>query len=316
MKEILQNNKLYIIGFFIAFEILNIYNFINLKMPPQVFELFTFDENFYNHLIWHSIRLILCLPHILLSLITNLTYNESFSYYSFIILICILWEINNILSLLITKSSNIFRKLFSILFLLILVTNMNGRLLIPYLGYLILINEFFCYQTSKSIHSNYIIIGLILTMMSTGTFGVGLIYVVLMLFFSNKLRTFILGLSSTEKVIVICIFIYFFIMLKKIIDYYTSEGDLLYVLTHGLGYFMYGNNLVNILLIVFCILFLNYFIITRYLYDKKLPLILAVLIPCWCSVFGYSAATMLICPLFILITLYILVLKERIIQCH
>ena len=43
MKEILQNNKLYIIGFFIAFEILNIYNFINLKMPPQVFELFTFD---------------------------------------------------------------------------------------------------------------------------------------------------------------------------------------------------------------------------------------------------------------------------------
>ena len=116
MKEILQNNKLYIIGFFIAFEILNIYNFINLKMPPQVFELFTFDENFYNHLIWHSIRLILCLPPILLSLITNLTYNESFSYYSFIILICILWEINNILSLLITKSSNIFRKLFSILF--------------------------------------------------------------------------------------------------------------------------------------------------------------------------------------------------------
>ena len=91
---------------------------------------------------------------------------------------------------------------------------------------------------------------------------------------------------------------------------------MLYVLTHGLGYFMYENNLVNILLIVFCILFLNYLIIARYLYDKKLPLILAVLIPCWCSVFGYSAATMLICPLFILIILYILVLKERIIQCH
>lgn len=300
MKKILQENKLYILIFFILFETFDFLNLINLKMPPQVLDLFVFDEKFYNHLIWHGIRFILCLPAILLSYTVSWTYDSSFTIYSFFILTCIYLYIDNILGLLLDKINGKVLKIYLIVFLLFLSSKMNGKLLLPYLGYLILISEFLHIQTNEKVNCKFLIIALILTTMSTGTFGVGLIYAFLMLCFCNKLRNFIIELSNIQKIIMLSIFIYFAIMIKKLIDYYTSGGDLLVILTHGVGHFIAGKNLLIVLVVVSSIVFLNYFIITKNLNDKKFPLILAVLIPFWCSILGYSAATMLICPLFIL----------------
>ena len=317
MKKILQENKLYILIFFILFEIFDFLNLINLKMPPQVSAGMLIDFNhFIYHFLWHGIRFILCLPAILLSVFTNLKYDSAFTYYSFFVLVCIYLYINNIFICILEKLKNKVIKAVTMLFLLLLITVMNGRLLLPYLGFLIIINEFLYYKTSKIIRSSHIIIGLILTTMSTGTFGVGLIYAFLILCFFNKLRNFIIELSNIQKIIMLSIFIYFAIMTKKLIDYYTSGGDLFIILTHGAGRFIAGNNLLIVLVVVSSIVFLNYFIITRNLNDKKFPLILAVLIPFWCSILGYSAATMLICPLFILTIFYMVVLKERIMSCH
>lgn len=317
MKKILQENKLYILIFFILFEIFSLLNLINLKMPPQVsVGMLTDLEHFVYHFSWHGIRLLLCLPAILLSIFTNLTYDSSFTIYSFFILTCIYLYINNIFNLLLDKLNGKFLKIFVVVFLLFLTSKMNGRLLLPYLGYLILIGEFLNIQNCEKINCKYLIIGLILTTMSTGSFGVGLIYAFLMLCFSNKLRNFIIELSNIQKIVMSSIFIYFAIMIKKLIDYYTSKGDLLLILSHGTGRFIAWDNLLILLMSAISMICLNYFIITRYLNDKKFPLILAVLIPLWCSVLGYSAATMLICPLFILTIFYMLQFKERIISCH
>lgn len=316
MRRILQENKWYILIFFILFEIFDFLNLINLKMPPQVLDVFVFDEKFYNHLIWHGIRFILCLPAILLSYTVSLTYDSSFIIYSFFILTCIYLYINNILDLLLDKINGKVLKISLIVFLLFLSSKMNGRLLLPYLGYLILISEFLHIQTNEKVNYKSLIIALILTTMSTGTFGVGLIYSFLMLCFCNKLRNFIIELSNMQKIIMLSIFIYFAIMIKKLVDYYTSGGELLVILTHGAGRFIVGNDLLIVLVVVSSIVFLNYLIITRNLNDKKFPLILAVLIPFWCSILGYSAATMLICPLFILTVFYMFVFKERIMSCH
>lgn len=317
MIKVFRENKLYILIFFILFEIFDFLNLINLKMPPQVsVGMLTDLEHFVYHFPWHGIRLLLCLPAILLSIFTNLTYDSSFTIYSFFILTFIYLYVSNILSLLLDNLNSKFLKISLMIFLLALVSQMNGRLLLPYLGFLISIHEFLYNQRSKTIRSSYIIIALLLTTMSTGSFGVGLIYVFLMLCFNNKLKVFIIKLSNIQKIIMISIFIYFVIMIKKLIDYYTSEGDLLLILSHGTGRFIAWDNLLILLMIAISMSCLNYFIITRYLNDKRFPLILAVLIPLWCSVFGYSAATMLICPLFILTIFYMLLLKERIISCH
>ena len=224
MRRILQENKWYILIFFILFEIFDFLNLINLKMPPQVLDVFVFDEKFYNHLIWHGIRFILCLPAILLSYTVSLTYDSSFIIYSFFILTCIYLYINNILDLLLDKINGKVLKISLIVFLLFLSSKMNGRLLLPYLGYLILISEFLHIQTNEKVNYKSLIIALILTTMSTGTFGVGLIYSFLMLCFCNKLRNFIIELSNMQKIIMLSIFIYFAIMIKKLVDYYTSGG--------------------------------------------------------------------------------------------
>ena len=306
MRKFLQENKLYILVFFILFELLNFFNLINLKMPPQVSIGMLIDfEHFIYHFLWHGIRLFLCLPAILLSLVTNLRYDSAFTYYSFLVLVFMYLCINNIFVLILDKASNEGRKVVTIIFLLLLTSMMNGRLLLPYLGYLILISEFLHIQGSVNINYKYLISALILTTMSTGAFGVGLIYFFCMLYRCNKLRNFIVELSNIQKFIMISIFIYFAIMTKKLIDYYTSKGDLLFILSHGTGRFIAGNNLLIVLVVVSIIVFLSYFIITRSMNDKKFPLILAVLIPFLCSALGYSAATMLICPLFILSFLYI-----------
>lgn len=316
MKKILQENKLYIFMFFILFEAFDFFSLINLKMPPQVLELFVFNDNFYSHLMWHSIRFVLCLPAILLSYAADLTYDLSFTIYCFFILMCIYLYINNILCLFLDKLNGKFLKIFLILFLLFLTSKMNGRLLLPYLGYLILISEFLYIQSGGKINYKYLIVGLILTTMSTGTFGVGLVYVFFELYFCNKLRNFIVELSNIQKFIILSIFIYFAIMIKKLMDYYVSGGDFILILIHGAGKIIAENNLLIVPVVISSIVFLNYFIIIRNLNDKKFPLLLAVLIPFCCSILGYSAGTMIICPLFILTILCMFKLKERIISCH
>ena len=194
---------------------------------------------------------------------------------------------------------------------------MNGRLILSYLGYSILICLYTDLQTHKKRNKVNVIlmtfIGLVLTMVSSGTMAIALLYVITMLYsinfgkFNKKkfIKTFLLILLVLSPII-IKVIEYVFVMINKNITFFGGGFKGFFnMLNHGLGKYFNSSPDILILFIMLAIIFLvmNYKYLKNKIAkkDRYISIILGINIAMYGLLFGFSTGLMMIPPLIIYI---------------
>lgn len=268
----------------------------------------------------HAIRLLLAYPAYLISKIYNVDLDLGFTYYGLILFIFIFLNISNTISRLQIYRSRLpkgIKYIILLLPLLILPLIMNGRLVLSYLGYAILIDLYTNLILKNKVEKVKAILiticGLTMTMVSSGTMAVAFFYTMVMLYvinftnFNKKkfIKTIIIFLIILSPLIYKVIG-YMWIMISRNINFFGGGiKGVSNMLHHGLGiYFNLSNKNIYILFIVaIIILIFN----CKYLKNKMIKnnrlisILVAINIAVYGLLFGFSTGLMVIPPLLIYI---------------
>lgn len=271
----------------------------------------------------HAVRLLIAYPGYLLSEFLNVELNKGFSYYTILMFTMIFLLIVDTLQTL--KKQNIpflleIKMFIALIPLIILPLIMNGRLIAAYLGFIILIRIFIDLFSEKQKGRieifSFGLVGLILTMVSSGTMTVAFIYILFLTYIFNKgklnRKMFVkrsLLITIVFSPVIYAIFSYFWLMLMRNINYYGGGlNGVINMFNHGAGKFLMLNNIsvAAILIFAFIILSQNIIVLRKILKKqyKVAPLIIAVNISLYGLLFGFSTGLIMIPPLLILILLY------------
>lgn len=273
----------------------------------------------------HAIRLLIAYPGYIISKVFAIELNIGFSYYCvtmFTVMYLII--IDTVLKF---KKSRLrydseTKMFFALIPFLILPFIMNGRLIAAFLGFSILIHLFvalFHGQSRMGSIKKFLIgcLGLVLTMVSSGTMSVALVYCLFSVYVLNykqiKKIKFIKKALLTLVVISPVIYIvlsYFWQMLIKNINFFGGgiEG-FINMFSHGAGRLLILNGpgliitlIAGAVFVLLNMVYLRNAIITKYRY---IPILAGINISLYGLLFGFSTGLMMIPPLILLILLSI-----------
>jgi len=270
----------------------------------------------------HAIRLLIAYPGYIISEFYNIELNTGFSYYGISMFVIMYMLIaNTLLKLSVIKNFFLMKMILAVIPLLILPLLMNGRLIAAYLGFTILINLFVRLFNNEDLGKIKIFvigsIGLILTMVSSGTMVVSALYIIFLSYvfnqkhikskrFIKKALIFLLVLSP----IFYKLLSYYWLMFMRNVNYYGGGiNGTIDMLNHGIGRYLPKNNgaIVFIIILAFVIIFLNIVYLNKLIKkrNRKITIIAGINISLYGMLFGYSTGLMMIPPLIILMLLFL-----------
>lgn len=277
----------------------------------------------------HAIRLLIAYPGYLISNFTSIELNIAYSYY-ILMIFCILY-----INIFETCSYTIrYYGFYSyiiiqyIIFFVLIVLSflMNGRIIFAFLGFsmiikLVLKNNFLKLSIIDYIE---IIIGIILTTVSSGTMSVVTIFIILVIAFiyKNKIMTNLKRNKIYKIMLCICMIPiiilalrYLKFMLVRNINYYGGGlKGLINMMNHGIGRY-FNNSILGMSLFLVIVLF---GVITAYFFvrfklqknEKVYIILFLAVISCMVGfVFGYSAGSLVLIPLIIISLIFLF--KEK-----
>lgn len=268
----------------------------------------------------HAIRLLVAYPGYLISQIYNVDLDTGFTYYGMMLFIFMYLSISNTIEKLQNCRGKTLREIkFFILLIpfLILPLIMNGRLILSYLGYSILINLYTDLNLGVKIKSLKVIVltlfGLSMSMVSSGTMTVALLYVIFMTYAINhdnfnrkKFLKSAFVFSILLSPLIYKVIDYTWLMVNRNLIFY-GEGfqGFVNMLNHGLGRYFHSSDEVLFLFFVLAIiiLLLNYtYLKTKIVRrDRFVSLVLGINIAAYGLLFSFSMGLMMIPPLIIYI---------------
>jgi len=298
-------------------------NLIRFDFIPQAQVLLENNESvFYWFSIGHvhAIRLLVAYPGYLISEIYSVDLDTGFTYYGMILFIFIFLNIANTISKLQSNKGKIpreIRYLILLVPLLVLPLIMNGRLILSYLGYSILVNLYTDLISDIRVKKTKVILmtlfGVVMTMVSSGTMVVAILYVIAMLYainyskfnkkkFLKSALIFLLILSP----LIYKVIDYAWLMINRNIVFYSGGiQGFVNMLNHGLGKYFSTSTEILLFLLIFAtgILILNYKFLKNKIIkrDKSISIVLGVNIAVYGLLFGFSTGLMMIPPLLIYI---------------
>lgn len=254
----------------------------------------------------HAVRLLIAYPGYIISEWLTIGLDDGFGYYCIAIFLLFYRNIIEIIKKYIYNKKNaLLYYAFSCVLVLALFCLMNGRIIFAFYGLslILLVNMQLYNGIDFSLkHLTMMIIGLILTMVSSGTLVVGTANIICGIVFSNQLRI-ILRKKWVWAIGVFCLpMIYIFIkylmaMINKNVEYFGGGFyGIINMLQHGLGRYLHIENtydLIGIMLVGGLIVILNALIVIRWyiLNSRILPIILSFNISIYGSLFGLSTGT-------------------------
>ena len=200
--------------------------------------------------------------------------------------------------------------------LIVLTIRMNGRLIFAFLGIMIIVNAEFSYRKNliKLFEVKILeIVGLVFTMVSSGTMSITTLYIVIMSILqwkavkkrSNILPMFSLFILMLYPLIVIYI-PYFISFLKKNIDFFGGGiVGIIGMLQHGMMSVLNTDNLAIFAIIVVLgigVVVINFFVFVEYVIKKdsdNLPFLLIINLCVYGGMFGLSTALLCTLPLLV-----------------
>lgn len=315
LKVPIKKYKLFFtISFFIYFCLIltgvkqfNVWNQIIYGYESH-FSLLDYFDNFGSH----TVRLILMHPIMKFSEIYDFDKDFVFSIIGFFIIMLMI-RINNKIIDFYYSATRI--KVIFLCLIFVFSFIMNGRNLFSFLGYSLFTYYAFSFLEQKNGRYNFfiLILGLIFSSVSSGTFSTLIIYIILFNLYNfiiNKLTFKRKAILFLQSITAIALFSpMFYVGLKKNLDYYN--GSFITMMSHGFG--AYLNNIyvlifgiLGVLILSPIILIGGYFLIKKM--DKDSYSTIAL--PAWISsviggVFGYSALIGGLPILFISILIFI-----------
>lgn len=279
---------------FIILMLLFFFGVIEFKIFPQAYILYenktkilSLIFNFHPHLF----RYLVVFPSILIGDILKVNVNVVNTLYSILLLSYINYFILEIIEKYIHKINF---KIISttILFIIFLALNINGRIIFAYFGQVLIIKTFL----SEKKENIFLIIGIFYSTVSSGVMSVVIISVVFICFFSKKI---LFHKKIKGKIILLSLLViffkYFIIMLEK--NYKYFEKNIYKILEHGILNKFYGNEFFNYILFSYVIFFLIYLLI---IYKTKIKIIgIFEGISILCGLFGKTTFFMCLIPIFI-----------------
>ena len=301
--------KMFVNLFFIVSMLVFFLTLKEFELLPQAKVLLDIDSNLFywfseGHI--HAVRLLISYPGYLVSEWIGIELNEGFGFYCTVIFLLFYRNIIELIKTFVQNEKNaVAYYLISILVTTMLFLMMNGRIIFAFYGIsLILLANMQLYNgIDISIkHIFMMAVGILLTMVSSGTLVVGTATVFMGIVFSNQIKEMIrkkwLWSIGILCVPVIFVFINYFIkMVNKNITFFGGGlHGVINMLQHGLGRYLHIDNIyagIGFLLFGILIVILNALIILR-LYQLKtriFPIIVSFNISIYGSLFGISTGT-------------------------
>ena len=303
---------LFKLSFYTIFFFLVAISLINFKLWSQV-ELLNESgvvlSEVYNHP--HFLRYLITLPFFVISEKLNLSYNYLFSIVVPVFLFFIVKYTSNSFEMLCQSRRRIAGNISYLIIMVILTAIlllMNGRIIFSILASALLMLTFFKWESYSTIRVyGHFIISLLLSSVSSGTFTIALVFIVVFLIyqFSKSIKN---NFIRVLPLLILLIYIYpiFLKLLLKNLDYYGGGFDgFILMLTHGLGkVFLYMDMFT--LSMAFWILILNlifFVVLIKNFKELTIPLSM-VAISLVGGLFGIS--TMMMIPALFVIVVYLL----------
>ncbi len=281
-------------------------NVLAFALWPQVIELYQSNIEFnqiFSHP--HGMRYFLVLPLFIISEWLGVNYDLLFTLIAPLLLLLIVFFVKKQILFLrqhVSKKQKIFLSLFLMICILVVASNMNGRILFALLGFSILSFVLVFWDSLEGGGKAFwVICGLMLMSVSSGTFIIGVCSIALFslykVFNGRGKKELFFFLVFTLGLIYFLPLIISLIM--KNIDYF---GNILLMLNHGYGQILKNSELVILcMLVATFIIFLLIQVFLIHLYKKYLIIFYLLGISIFIGAFGYSALAMSLIPLFIII---------------
>lgn len=270
----------------------------------------------------HAIRLLAAYPAYIIVKLYKVNLDLAYSYYSIVLFtITYLFIIDSGYKLQKKKyllDSKI-KNLLALIPLFILAFIMNGRLIVAYLGFCILIHLFLDLFNANNKPNMIVFLikgsfGFFLTTVSSGTMITAIIYIIISMGIliskeekmgKHKRTIFVTILVLSP--LLYKVFIYIWMMTMRNINYYGGGiSGVFNMLNHGIGkYFLadgsiylIGSMIVLLIVLIVNVKYLKFIIVKKYNYY---PILFAINLSAYGFLFGYSTGLMIILPLIILI---------------
>lgn len=318
-NELSWQDHLFLLIFSIILTLLYFAKLINFVFFPQAYELYKTNKDL---LFWfsqknlHAVRYLIAYPAVMISDIGNMTLNEAFTIYTCMAFNLICFLLFKLLKRL--HGLTDLNRIISISLLVLLSFAMNGRLIYAFLGIILILEvEYKFMEDSTGILPLKFseIIGLILTMVSSGTMTVTAVFLLVMSLIQwkeRKRKKEKYGLIFVNLILIFPLLSKFFPYLIRFLikntDYYGGGFyGFIGAMQHGFGRFFYTSNAkIYILLAVSALLLLSvnallfiYFVICKK--NKYLPIFLIMNICIYGGIFGFSTALLGLLPVMVLI---------------
>jgi hypothetical protein len=272
----------------------------------------------------HAIRFLIAYPGYFISNFYNIGLNAGFSYYCVVIFTALYLVIAETIVRIKECKKHFIREvkiITALTPLLILPFIMNGRLIAAYLGFSILILIYVNLFNGKPVLRKIKLfsigfLGLLLTMVSSGTMAVALMYVFFLTFLLNykriKQKRFMKQAGCVLLLIspiIYKVLMYFWQMVLKNVNFYGGGvGGFFNMLNHGAGRYFYitGPWSIVILIIAVVLLALNIMVIKKAMLKayRYIPILAGINISLYGLLFGFAAGSMMIPPLIIMALSY------------
>lgn len=301
--------KMFVNLFFIVSMLVFFLTLKEFEFLPQAKVLLDIDSSLFHwfsegHI--HAVRLLISYPGYLISEWIGIELNEGFGFYCTVIFLLFYRNIIELIKTFVQNEKNaVAYYIISILVTTILFLMMNGRIIFAFYGIsLILLANMQLYNgIDISIkHILMMAVGILLTMVSSGTLVVGTATAFMGIVFSNQIKDIIKKkwLWSIGILCIPLIFVFINYFIKMVNKNITFFGGGLYgvinMLQHGLGRYLHIDNIyavIGLLMFGILIIILNALIILR-LYQLKtriFPIIVSFNISIYGSLFGISTGT-------------------------
>lgn len=292
---------------------------IKFTFFPQAYELYKINKSLF---FWfsqknlHAVRYLIAYPAVIISNFNQITLGKAFTIYTCIVFVLIGFFFLRLLKRIHGLTN--FNRILGLSLLMVLAFVMNGRLIYAFLGIILILDAEYKFSEHKIdvlMLKLSEIIGLILSMVSSGTMTVTAAFILTMNFIQWKDRkgtrdrysliliNFVLLFPLLDKFLP-----YFYRFLIKNTDYYGGGfNGFIGAMQHGLGRFFYTANTevyILIISIALFILFINilfWWWLIIYKKNKYIPLLLVINICMYGGVFGFSTGLLGMLPVTALI---------------
>ena len=293
---------------------------LKFNFMPQAYALLQSNDNVIYWFVeghFHAIRLLIAYPSYIISVYFNVPLDLSYSYYCSIIFSMIYVFLASNINFYFRKKENLLHCYLAVVFfILVLALIMNGRICFAFLGFSMLIFEMgniYFIKTPRKWIRRYInvIIGVILSTVSSGTMVVCVSFTILM-FFARVIKFKVVQKSSLRFIFLCALglpFIvkgveYVWIMIDKNIVFFGGGfSGIINMLQHGVGrIFGAPSGLMVIWLVVtgVIVLIINIIVLISLRNNEYFPLFLGINIAFYGMFVGFSTGSLMLIPLAIL----------------